>query len=134
VVKLDEKKKASRSKRYQSIAEAAAKQSKRSRIPVIHPVMTFSEAVTYAGQCDLRLVPYECKEGMTATYQALQKIKDANSISIMIGPEGGFAAEEIAMVEDSMEVISLGSRILRTDTAAITAMSMVMLACEEYQR
>ncbi len=130
VVKLDEKKKASRIKRYQAVAESAAKQSKRSMVPQIHAVMSYNEAVAYAKECELRLVPYECKEGMAATREALSKVKDANSISIMIGPEGGFADEEIAMVENEMDIISLGSRILRTDTAAITAMSMVMLQSE----
>lgn len=130
VVKLDDRKKTSRVRRYQAIAEAAAKQSKRSRIPQIHAVMTYQEAADYAKTCDLCLVPYECKKGMDATAQALAKVKNANSISIMIGPEGGFSDEEIAMVENEMDIISLGSRILRTDTAAITAMSMVMLACE----
>lgn len=130
VVKWDEKKKESRIRRYRTIAETAAKQSKRSIVPRIHDVMTFEEAVKYASSCELRLVPYECQEGMASTILAMQKIKDAGSVSLMIGPEGGFAGEEIAMVKDSMELISLGSRILRTDTAAITAMSMVMLACE----
>lgn len=66
---------------------------------------------------------------MAATKEALHKIQPNSAISIMIGPEGGFDATEIARVEPDMDVISLGSRILRTDTAAITAMSMVMLAC-----
>ena len=86
--------------------------------------------MAYAKECELCLVPYECKEGMATTRDALLKVKDVNSISIMIGPEGGFADEEIAMVEKDMDIISLGSRILRTDTAAITAMSMVMLQSE----
>lgn len=130
VVKLDDKKKASRLKRYQSIAEAAAKQSKRSSIPQIHDFMSYAEAVAYARQCDVCIVPYECAEGMEATKRVLTKMADASSISIMIGPEGGFADEEIEAVRDEMDVISLGSRILRTDTAAITTMSMVMLAIE----
>ena len=130
VVKLDDKKKASRLKRYQSIAEAAAKQSKRSSIPKIHDFMTYAEAVTYARQCDECIVPYECAEGMEATKRVLAQMTDATNISIMIGPEGGFADEEIEAVREDMDVISLGSRILRTDTAAITTMSMVMLAIE----
>ena len=130
VVKLDDKKKASRLKRYQSIAEAAAKQSKRSSIPKIHDFMTYAEAVAYARQCDVCIVPYECAEGMEATKRVLAQMTDAASISIMIGPEGGFAEEEIEAVREDMNVISLGSRILRTDTAAITTMSMVMLAIE----
>lgn len=130
VVKLDAKKKAARLKRYQAIAESAAKQSKRSRIPVVHDFMTYRDAMAYAKECDLCLVPYECAKGMAATKDALTKIRDAKTISIMIGPEGGFAKEEINAVKDCMQVVSLGSRILRTDTAAITTMSMVMLATE----
>lgn len=117
VVKLDAKKKAARLKRYQAIAESAAKQSKRSRIPVVHDFMTYRDAMAYAKECDLCLVPYECAKGMAATKDALTKIRDAKTISIMIGPEGGFAKEEIDAVKDCMQVVSLGSRILRTDTA-----------------
>lgn len=130
VVKLDEKKKKKRIERYQTIAETAAKQSKRSIIPTVHDVMTYKEAVEYARNCDVNLVPYECKEGMAATTAAMAKVTDADSISIIIGPEGGFADEEIDMVSD-MDIISLGKRILRTDTAAIAATTMVMLACED---
>ena len=92
--------------------------------------MTYAEAVAYARQCDVCIVPYECAEGMEATKRVLAQMTDAASISIMIGPEGGFAEEEIEAVREDMNVISLGSRILRTDTAAITTMSMVMLAIE----
>ena len=130
VVKLDDKKKKKRIERYQTIAETAAKQSKRSIIPTVHDVMTYKEAVKYARNCDVNLVPYECKEGMAATTAAMAKVTDADSISIIIGPEGGFADEEIDMVSD-MDIISLGKRILRTDTAAIAATTMVMLACED---
>ncbi len=130
VVKLDDKKKASRQKRYQSIADSAAKQSKRSILPQVRDVMTFKDALSYAKTMDLFLLPYECAEGMEATKKALEKIKDASSIAIMIGPEGGFADEEIDMAKDDACILSLGSRILRTDTAAITTMSMVMLESE----
>lgn len=130
VVKLDAKKEASKLKRWQALAEAAAKQSKRSIIPKIHPVMTYKEAVQYAMECDVRLVPYENERGMAATREALDSIHARDSVSIIIGPEGGFAEEEIAMVRDEMQVISLGKRILRTDTAGIAAMSMLMLKLE----
>lgn len=133
VVKLDEKKAAGKVKRWQAIAESAAKQSKRSMIPKIHEVMSYKDAVTYAMECDVRLVPYENELGMQGTKAALATIKPGDSVSVMIGPEGGFAQEEIAAVRDSMQVISLGKRILRTDTAGICTMSMLMmqLECEE---
>ena len=130
VVKLDAKKEATKIARWQKQAEAAAKQSKRSIIPKIHPVMSYKEAVEYAIQCDVRLVPYENERGMQGTREALSTIKAGTSVSVMIGPEGGFAEDEIAQVKDSMQVISLGKRILRTDTAGIAVMSMLMLELE----
>lgn len=130
VVKLDEKKKQSKVKRYQAIAESAAKQSKRSIIPRVHEVMNYKEALEYASSMDLCLLPYENKFGMAPTKEALKRVKDAETISIMIGPEGGFSDEEIEMADGKAELVSLGKRILRTDTAAITTMSAVMLAAE----
>ncbi|MBQ1598786.1 MAG: 16S rRNA (uracil(1498)-N(3))-methyltransferase [Lachnospiraceae bacterium] len=130
VVKLDAKKKKNKVERYQAIAEAAAKQSKRSIIPRIHEVMSYQDALSYAAEMDLFLLPYENKSGMAPTKEAFARVKDATSVSIMIGPEGGFAEEEIALAGDKAELVSLGSRILRTDTAAITSVSAVMLAAE----
>lgn len=130
VVKLDEKKKEKRCVRWQAIAESAAKQAKRSRIPRIHPIMKYSDAVAYARECEVCLVPYENERGMAGTREILQRLEPGRDISVIIGPEGGFAQEEIEMVRNDMEVLSLGKRILRTDTAAITVMSMLMLALE----
>ncbi len=130
VVKLDDKKREAKTARWQKLAEAAAKQSKRSRIPYIHPVMEFEEAVSYASSCDIRLVPYENEKGMASTREAFSSVKPGNSISVMIGPEGGFSEEEIALAAETMQVISLGKRILRTDTAGIAVMSALMLKLE----
>lgn len=130
VVKLDSKKAKAKVMRWQAIAESAAKQSKRSRIPVVHPVMDFQDAAAYAMACDRRLVPYENERMMQATAGALQSIRAGESISVIIGPEGGFAAEEIDAVKNQMQVISLGKRILRTDTAAVAMMSLLMLHIE----
>lgn len=130
VVKLDAKKEAARIKRWQKLSEAAAKQSKRSLIPNIHSVMSFQEAAAYASLCDVRLIPYENEQGMQSAKDAFSSIKRGNSVSVMIGPEGGFAEEEIALAKETMRVISLGKRILRTDTAGIAVMSMLMLEME----
>ncbi len=130
VVKLDDKKQQAKLKKWQALAMAAAKQSKRSLVPNIHPVMSYKEAIAYAFQSEASLIPYENENGMEGTKAALKKIRGKESVSILIGPEGGFAPEEIEAVKSRGEVISLGKRILRTDTAAITAMSMVMMEME----
>lgn len=131
VVKLDAKKASNKVKRWQAISESAAKQSKRSIIPEIHPVMTYREAVQYARTCDINIVPYENERGMLATKEALGKLAPGRSVSVIIGPEGGFSQEEIDAVREDMDVISLGRRILRTDTAAICTMSMLMMHLED---
>lgn len=130
VVKLDEKKAEAKVNRWQKLSETAAKQSKRSMIPKIHSVMSYSEAVKYASGCDVRLVPYENENGMHAAKKAFSSIKEGDSVSVFIGPEGGFAEEEIEAVRDTMQIISLGRRILRTDTAGIAIMSALMLEME----
>ena len=131
VVKLDAKKAENKRKRWQAIAESAAKQSKRSLIPVVHEVMSFKEALSYAKECKVNLVPYENERGMEATGKAFSELQKDDTISVMIGPEGGFSEEEIELVnEENMKIISLGKRILRTDTAAIATLSMLMLHLE----
>lgn len=131
VMKLDAKRAANKLRRWQSISESAAKQSKRSIIPHVHEVMSFSEAVSTAEKLGgLRIVPYENELGMQATAQTLKKVVPGENISVFIGPEGGFAPEEIDLLRPKADVISLGKRILRTDTAAAAMMSMLMLKLE----
>ena len=131
VVRLDDKKKKSKVVRWQSISESAAKQSKRNIIPQIFEVCSYKKMLNAVKQLDLFLVPYECKEGMSATKNALLKIKKGMSIGILIGCEGGFEESEIkALQQEGAHIISLGKRILRTETAAITAMGMCMLYAE----
>lgn len=131
VVKLDDKKKKSKVARWQAIAESAAKQSKRNIVPVVNEVMPFKKAVEYSNTLDITLVPYECAEGMLATKNALAQLKCGMSIGIFIGSEGGFSQKEIDFAkENGGKIISLGKRILRTETAAIAALSMCMLYAE----
>lgn len=131
IVKIDDKKKKSKRERWQAIAEAAAKQSKRTLIPEVQEVTSYKEMINVAKDLDLLLVPYECAEGMTATKEALSQIKSGMNIGIIIGPEGGFEDSEIDLAcAAGGKVISLGSRILRTETAAITTIAMCMLYSE----
>ena len=130
VVKLDAKKAAAKTARWQGIAESAAKQSKRSLIPKVSEPVSYKEAVAYAMKLDQKLVPYENERGMAATREAVEAVRPGESIGIFIGPEGGFAPEEIAMVKDEMNLISLGSRILRTETAGFTTLAILMYHIE----
>lgn len=131
IVKLDDKKAKSKQTRWQSISESAAKQSKRNIIPEIMEVCSYQEALDFAKTLDLILVPYENKEGMTATAEALNELKNVKSVGIFIGPEGGFEKSEIEKaLESDAEIVSLGKRILRTETAAVTAVAMCMLYTE----
>lgn len=129
VVKLDDKKAASKVSRWQSIAESAAKQSKRTIIPMIKPPVTWKEAMNLAKDLDIILVPYENERGMEATREAIRSTADNKTIGIMIGPEGGFADAEIEMVDacnDRFHRVSLGRRILRTETAGLATISMLV--------
>lgn len=131
VVKLDDKKKQSKVARWQTIAESAAKQSKCSNIPQVFPVTNYANAVKQAADMDLILVPYECAEGMKATKDNLNLIKSGMSVGIFIGTEGGFEDKEIESITSAGgKVISLGKRILRTETAAIATLAMCMLHIE----
>lgn len=131
IVKIEEKKKASKTARWQSISESAAKQSKRNFVPIINDILSFKESLCKAKELDTLLIAYENAEGMAATKKALSEIKSGETIGIFIGPEGGFAENEVTEIEKiGGKTISLGKRILRTETAAVTAMSMLMLHCE----
>ena len=131
VVKLDAKKAENKVKRWQQIAESAAKQSKRSLIPAVHEVLSYREAVAYAAECDVRLVPYENEQGMAGTKTMIEAIVPGESIAVFIGPEGGFDESEIAEARDAgMKTISLGNRILRTETAGLAALSILMYQIE----
>lgn len=131
VVKIEEKKKKIKIQRWQAISESAAKQSKRSIIPEIGDVIPLSLLKERVRDFDLFIVPYENERGMTATKEALDSIKSGMKIGILIGPEGGFEEKEIDLMLSAGAVpLSLGSRILRTETAAIAAVGMCMLHIE----
>ena len=131
VVKLDGKKAAKKVERWQQIAESAAKQSKRMLIPEIHEVMTYKQALEFAKQLDVKLIPYELAKGMKETREILSEIKPGQSVGIFIGPEGGFEEEEVAKaLKAGAHAITLGRRILRTETAGLAILSVLMFQLE----
>ena len=131
IVKLEKNKKDAKTSRWQAISESAAKQSKRNCIPVVNPVISFSDLLDKISDYDLFIIPYENKDGMLSTKQALEQIKAGMKIGVLIGPEGGFEESEVLSATDKNGItVSLGRRILRTETAAITTLSMLMLHAE----
>ena len=131
VVKLDAKKAQKKVTRWQQISESAAKQSKRMLIPEVKNVMSWKEALAFAKGLDVILIPYELAQGMKETREILSAIQPGQSVGVFIGPEGGFEEEE---VRDAMEAggkpVTLGKRILRTETAGMTMLSILMYTLE----
>ena len=131
VVKMDAKKEANKRKRWMSISESAAKQSGRLRIPEVTPVVSYREALEMAKKMDVRLIPYELAEGMEKTRELMSSIQPGQSVAVFIGPEGGFESSEI---EKAMEIgawpITLGKRILRTETAGLVTLAMLVYNLE----
>lgn len=131
VVRLDEKKEQNKLKRWRQIAESAAKQSKRSIIPNITQVKTLKEALAYAADFDYNVIPYECAVNMKETREYIRKCKNGRSIGIFIGPEGGFEETEVLLAkEQGAFPVTLGKRILRTETAGIAVLSVLMFELE----
>ena len=132
VVKLDAKKEESRRKRWTAVSESAAKQSGRGIIPEISGVQSFREAVEEAGELDICLIPYEKAEDMARTREILSGIPAGASIGVFIGPEGGFEEEEVReAMEAGARPITLGRRILRTETAGMAVLAMLGYLLEE---
>lgn len=131
VVKLDDKKASAKVSRWQGIAEAAAKQSKRGVIPMVHDVMGMKDAVAYAHNIDVKMIPYELAEDMQHTKEVVEAIQAGESVAVFIGPEGGFEESEIQeAIAAGIEPVTLGRRILRTETAGLTVLSWLMYHLE----
>lgn len=131
VVRLDEKKAAAKVKRWQGIAEAAAKQCRRGIIPTVSEPMSMREAVAYARQMDVKLIPYELAGDMAHTKKIIEAIRPGESVAVFIGPEGGFEQSEVeeALAAEIVPV-TLGKRILRTETAGLTVLSWLLYHLE----
>lgn len=129
VVQLkDTKDKEKKAERWYKIAEEAAKQSKRGIIPEVHIPISFKEALKQGSTNDLNILAYE-KESVKGLRNLLSQSKDKGikRIGIWIGPEGGFTEEEIRLaLDNNVNTVTLGPRILRTETAGFALLSMVM--------
>ena len=132
VVKLDDKKAKSKISRWQGIAEAAAKQSKRRIVPEVMDVMSFKQAIQFAKDFEVKIIPYELAENMAKTKEIINALQPGQKIAVFIGPEGGFDESEVQeALENGTEPVTLGKRILRTETAGLTVMSWIMYQLED---
>lgn len=131
VVKLDEKKAAAKKKRWESISESAAKQSGRQTVPLIGDVTDFKGALKLAADMERKLLPYENETGMEGARKAIESCCAGDRIAVLIGPEGGFDPAEAALAKEAGFVpLSLGKRILRTETAGLCVLSVLMFRLE----
>jgi 16S rRNA (uracil1498-N3)-methyltransferase len=125
VPKLDDRKAVQRAQRWQKIALSAAKQCGRISLPEVLPVCDYRELIAERQSAGLKLFFWE-KEGEQTLKRVHEREARAESVSLVIGPEGGFTVEEAAMARDrGYTMVHLGPRILRAETAALTALSLV---------
>ncbi|MDU6629841.1 MAG: 16S rRNA (uracil(1498)-N(3))-methyltransferase [Lachnoanaerobaculum sp.] len=132
VVKIDEKKADTKVNRWNAIAESAAKQSKRSIIPKVSGPMSIDNALEIVKDFGVKLIPYENADGIDKTRKILESMDKTKDIAVFIGPEGGFEEAEVERIKNSgFEVITLGKRILRTETAGLALLSNIMIRLED---
>lgn len=117
--------------RYASIVKGAAMQSKRNTVPKIEKIVNLNE-LTKSDLKDHNFVAYEVVAGSTEKFKTLiESVKPGQSISMLIGPEGGFAPKEIEQMKRLGFIeVSLGKRILRSETAAISSLSIIAFLLE----
>ena len=132
VVKIDEKKVDTKVNRWNAIAESAAKQSKRSIVPKVYEPMSIDNALEIVKDFGVKLIPYENADGIDKTRKILDSMDKTKNIAVFIGPEGGFEESEVEIIKNSgFEVITLGKRILRTETAGLALLSNIMIRLED---
>ena len=128
VVQFGDRDKQNKIDRWKKIALEAAKQSKRGIIPAVHSPLNFGQALEHSKKNQLNIMPYENenKKGFRAVMESLNK-DNIDNIGIWIGPEGGLDEEEVAKaINNKIHLITLGPRILRTETAGFTTLSLIM--------
>ncbi len=127
----DDKKKEKKIARWQAIAMAAAKQCDRGIIPKVHEPVSFKQAIDMAKSLEYNMIPYELQEGMSSSKEIISKAVDKSSVGIFIGPEGGLEPFEVEnALKEGIQPVTLGKRILRTETAGMVLLSILMYQIE----
>lgn len=131
VVKLDKKKEEAKLRRWNAVSESAAKQSKRLIVPEVTGVKSLKEALVFSKEFDVTVIPFENAKGMERTREILSQVKPGMNVGIFIGPEGGFEDSEIELSESfGAKTVTLGKRILRTETAGLSVLSVLSYLLE----
>lgn len=133
LIRLDEKRAKAKRERWQGIADAAAKQSRRGTEPVVTGILSFDEALESVKDAGVKLIPYELadKDSMDRTRAVIEKIRPGERIAVLIGPEGGFEEAEVEKAKRlGFESVTMGRRILRTETAGMVMLSWLMYRLE----
>ena len=128
IVKLDDKNEAKKLERWKKIAKEAAGQSGRQVVPTIENARNLKNSIENLSKYDIVVVPYECEKEHSLR-QVLQNLDfDVKSVAVVIGPEGGFSPADIALLQtlSNVKLVSLGPRILRTETAGMVTLAMVL--------
>lgn len=133
VVKFDEKDINKKVERWNKIAQEAGKQSGRQKIPVVEKPIKLKNLIENISKYDILLLPYECEKEMTLK-AVLRNLKEkCKNVAIFIGPEGGFSEEEVRLLSklENVKTVTLGPRILRTETAGIATVAMVLYELQD---
>lgn len=128
IVKIDDKNGTKKVERWSKIVAEAAKQSGRQLVPIVENITKLENIVENLSKYDIVIVPYECEKESTLKNVLEKTGNELKSIAVVIGPEGGFSEEDIRILEKipSMRKVSLGKRILRTETAGIATVAMIL--------
>jgi 16S rRNA (uracil1498-N3)-methyltransferase len=122
--------KGSKLDRWRNISKESSEQCGRGIIPEVSPVLNFHEFLNISTYFDLKLIPWENEKNLLLK-SLLKDSANPKSIALLIGPEGGFSAKEVeAAVKNGFKSVSLGKRILRTETAGMAAIAMIMYEME----
>lgn len=133
LIKVDAKSGGKKLERFEKIAKSASEQSQRLVIPKVKQFMTLTELIKYSKNFNVKCIAYEAStnEEQSNLPNILQKMKPDDSLLVFIGPEGGIAEKELSLLkENGFIVISLGNRILRTETAPLFVMSAIVYEFE----
>ena len=134
VVKIDSKDESKKIARWQKIAESAAKQSGRSTIPEIKNIVNIEKIIQLIKEYDCVIVAYENEKNNTIKRELLEikeKVHDKVKIAVVIGPEGGLEEKDVEILkQNGAKIVTLGRRILRTETVALNVLSIIMYELE----